>query len=64
MCVFDYVIEVQGVDEEVIDVRIERDVTDWPEGSGLVWEGQLDLTQGSGQVIIDDTPEDMWCTEP
>jgi hypothetical protein len=64
MCVFDYVIEVQGVAEQLLPIKIVRDVTDWPEGSGDVWEGDLDLSLGSGSIVIDDTAEDMWCTEP
>ena len=61
MCVFDYTAAIQGVPNEAIHLRIEMRVPDWDEVSGQVFEGTLDLTQGSGVVVIDDTPEDMWC---
>jgi len=63
MCVFDFVIEVQGIPAGTTTIRIDRDVTDWPEGSGLVFEGDLDLTQGSGSITIDETDVGPWCEE-
>jgi len=61
MCVYDFTIEASGIAEGVIPLRIEREVTDWEEGSGLVWEGELDLSQGSGSVVIDETDVGPWC---
>ena len=63
MCVFDFIIEVQGIPAGTIPIRIDRDVTDWPEGSGLVIEADLDLTQGSGSITIDETDVGPWCEE-
>ncbi len=63
MCVFDFTIEVQGVPAGTIPIRINREVTDWPEGSGLVIEADLDLTQGSGSILIDETDVGPWCEE-
>jgi hypothetical protein len=63
MCVFDYTIQVTGIPQEVINVRINRDVSDWPEETGMVWEGQLNLTEGSGFVVIDETDVGPWCGE-
>jgi hypothetical protein len=63
MCVFDFVIEVQGIPAGTIPIRIARDVTDWPEGSGLVIEADLDLTQGSGSIVVDETDVGPWCEE-
>jgi hypothetical protein len=64
MCVFDFVVEVSGIPPGIIQIRIDRIVTDREEGNGTVFEGELDLSQGSGQEVIDDEPVDMWCTEP
>lgn len=63
MCVFDFAIEVTGITTGVIPIRINREVSDWPEGSGLVLEAELDLTQGSGTIVIDDTDIYPWCGE-
>jgi hypothetical protein len=63
MCVFDFTMEATGIPEGTIQLRIVLEVTDWEEGSGTVFEGELDLTQGSGSVIIDDTPIDYGCTD-
>ena len=62
MCVFDYDLSATGIPAGIITVRLMRHVTD----SGdefMVWEGELDLAEGSGFVILDDTPEDNWCGE-
>ena len=63
MCVFDYTITVHGMPEELISIRIDRDVTDDQDPLATVFETQLDLTLGSGYAIIDDEPMEMWCGE-
>lgn len=57
-CFFDFQIELSQIPSGVISVRLYRHVTD--EGpQGLVWEGALDLSQGNGDVLIQ---EDVgWC---
>ena len=60
MCVFDFDLTASGIPGGLITFRLMRNVTD----SGdefMVWEGELDLAEGSGFVILDDTAEDMWC---
>ena len=64
MCVFDYTMEAHGIPQGQIALRIVRDVTDWPDGSGIVFDDALDLTQGSGSIVISDVPEPDWCQEP
>ena len=64
MCVFDYTMEAHKIPLGQFPIRLVRDVTDWPEGSGIVYEGTLDLSQGSGAIVLDDTPEPDWCQEP
>jgi hypothetical protein len=61
MCVYDFVIKVDNIPPGTISIRIDRVVTDRPEGSGLVYEGELDLTLGSGSEVIDDTDVADWC---
>jgi hypothetical protein len=63
MCVFDFTLEATGVPEAVIPLQIILDVTDSQDGPRVTFEGELDLTQGSGSIVIDDTDADMWCTE-
>lgn len=63
MCVFDFSLEASELPQELIRLRLERRVSDWPEASGVVWEGELDLTSLAGFVIIDTTPS-MWCELP
>jgi hypothetical protein len=64
MCVYDFVIKVDDIPPGTISIRIERVVTDWPEATGLVYEGELDLSLGTGSEIIDDTDVADWCTNP
>jgi hypothetical protein len=64
MCVYDYTVDIKEVPAGVISLKIVREVTDWPDGSGVVFEGDLDLSQGSGVEIIDDEPETTWCNPP
>ena len=61
MCVFDFTMEAAGVEAGVIQLRLEREVTDWEEGSGPVFEGEIDLTTGSGAIVIDETDVGPWC---
>ena len=61
MCVFDFAVSVQGIPEKTIPVRIERIVTDDPQSPYLVYEGELDLSIGSGSVIVDDRDVSPWC---
>ena len=63
MCVYDYTITVMGVPEEVLSIRIELDVTDDQHPVETVFEGQLDLSLGSGSQIIDETDVGPWCGE-
>ncbi len=60
MCVYDFALEAQGIPEQVIQLKLERDVTDGGQGVQTLFEGALDLTAGSGFEILDDTPS-MWC---
>lgn len=63
MCVFDFRLAASEVPQEVIRLRLERRVSDWPEASGVVWEGELDLSSLAGFVVLDTAPS-MWCESP
>ena len=62
ICPFDYEIEVQDMPAGEIQVQLLRDISDderW--NNTLVWEGKLDLTQESGNVVIDDVSAEDGC---
>lgn len=63
MCVFDFELSAEGIPAGTIPLRLVREVSDWPEGSGTVFEGNLDLAAGAGFVVISDQPS-MWCQQP
>jgi len=62
MCVFDFSVEVQEVAMGVIDIKLVRDVTDSETGAEVIYEGSLDLADGSGSVIVDETDVEPWCS--
>jgi len=59
LCVYDYSVQVEGVAPGPIDVQLVRFVTE--DGERVVWEGALDLGQGSGAIVLDETSVDPWC---
>lgn len=59
MCVFDFAVNAYGVPEQSILVQIHRSIPDWSECGGQVWWGNLDLSEGSGEVQVDG--EDLLC---
>jgi hypothetical protein len=63
MCVFDFSLEATGVPEAVIPLQIILDVTDSQDGPRVTFEGELDLTQGSGSVVISEEDVEPWCSE-
>jgi len=60
-CVFDFSLTATGVAEGTIPLRIEREVTDGIAGAGVVWQGVVDLSAGSGEVEIDTGDVDGTC---
>lgn len=58
LCFFDFQIELPQIPSGVISVQLHRHVTD--EGpQQLIWQGALDLSQGNGDVVIQE--EVGWC---
>ncbi len=62
MCVFDFTVEVYDIFDQAFDFRLVRDVTDSETGAEVIYEGSLDLAEGSGSIILDETDIGMWCT--
>lgn len=62
MCVFDFTVEVYEIFDQAFDFRLVRDVTDSETGLEIVYEGSLDLAQGSGSIILDETDIEPWCS--
>ena len=61
-CVFDYTVSFTGTAAWEVPLRVVRDVIDDDAGPIAVWEGTLDLTQGSGRIVIDTTDLTGICT--
>jgi hypothetical protein len=47
-----------------IVLRVLRDVTDAQGGPTLVWQGSIDLTQPSGQIVLDSSHAGANCRDP
>jgi hypothetical protein len=52
MCQFDYAIDLPDMAPGIINVRLLRDITDSDTSPVYAWEGSIDLTQGSGQIVV------------
>ena len=64
MCVFDFAVEVTGVPEGELAINLLRVVSD--DGLGEPTElfvGTLDLAEGAGAEILDDTDVGAWCED-
>ncbi len=61
-CVFDYQVSIENIPLGTIDVVIQRSVE--PETVLIdVWSGTLDLAEGGGAELIDDSSAEPWCSE-
>jgi len=56
MCVFDYGVSTTEIPMGVIDIVVEREVTDSDAGMEEIWSGTIDLEEGSGEIFIQDNP--------
>jgi hypothetical protein len=61
LCVFDFDLIVEGVKGNSIDVELRRDVLDDNSKEQVVWAGKLDLTQLSGQIVVDSSDAEGFC---
>ena len=61
MCVFDLTMEASAIAGGTIQVTLSREVTDSASGAETIWSGQIDLSKGSGDVVVDSTAVGFWC---
>ncbi len=61
MCLFDFSVDMPLVDGNLITVRIDRLVTDVDGSPATAWEGEIDLTTGSGDIMIAENVG--WCDD-
>ena len=59
MCVFDYALDLESIAPGTIQVRLDRHVK--PGTPRTAWKGKIDLSKGSGSVVVDKTSVGMWC---
>ena len=50
-CIFDFFVEITGIFYGIITLRLDLTVDDT---TLTKWEGKIDLSKGSGEIIIDD----------
>lgn len=62
MCVFDLSVEVQLLPAATAEFVLKREVTDSGDGLQQIWRGQIDLSKGSGSVVLDSTDVGPWCS--
>ena len=60
-CVFDFQVVATPFAAAEIPLTLARDITDDSAAPAMVWSGVLDLSTGSGIVVIDDQPVMMGC---
>jgi hypothetical protein len=58
MCVFDLAVQGETIRTQggVVKVRLVRDVTDSNEPAQTLFAGKIDLSEGSGTIVIDSSP--------
>lgn len=56
MCVFDLEVEAEQIPPGQIQVKLVREITDSNEPAKTVYSGTLDLSAGSGLVVVDSSP--------
>lgn len=61
MCVFDLTMEASAIAGGTIQVTLSREVTDSGAGVETIWSGQIDLSKGSGDVVVDGADVGFWC---
>ncbi len=62
MCVYDYASDVSPIETGILSFRIVRNVTDAQPAVTTVWEGTLDLSAGTGEVVVNTDDVGGWCT--
>jgi len=52
VCIYDYAVAAQNVPDTPTTLTIERSVDDCAACSGILWSGPIDLTVGSGSIVL------------
>lgn len=60
-CVFDFAVSVEPIPTGSLPVRLVLDVTDSGSAPKVVYEGSLDLSQGSGEITTSSDSAGPWC---
>ena len=58
MCVYDFFIEISGISQGEITLKLDMTVDD---ATLNKWEGEIDFGKGNGVIVIDDEPLDYEC---
>jgi len=64
MCVFDLAVEGKSIPGGVIDLKLLRQVSEDGPAAKTVYTGKIDLSKGSGTVVVDATDVGFWCGQP
>jgi hypothetical protein len=59
MCVFDLAVQGEKIPGGMIKVRLVREVTDSNEPAQTIFAGKINLSEGSGSIVIDSSPVGM-----
>lgn len=63
MCVFDLAVTVDKL-SGTIPVKLVRDITDDNEPAKTLYSGTIDLSAGSGAIVVDTTDAGGFCSQP
>lgn len=58
MCVYDFYIDISGLESGVIKMMLDITVDDTKTSK---WEGEIDLRKENGEIVIDDNPLEYGC---
>jgi hypothetical protein len=60
-CAYDFRAELDGLLAGPVEIELLLHVTDVTDDPTQLWSGSVDLTDGSGEIVIDATPEPDFC---
>ncbi len=56
MCMFDFDLEARCLPGGTMRVRLERIITDSDPAAEVLFDGEIDLGEGAGRIVLDDDP--------
>ncbi len=60
-CAYDFRAELEGLIAGPVNLELLLHVTDVTDEPTVMWSGAVDLSEGSGEIVIDATPEPDFC---